>query len=350
VLDAAVTRPLDVEPQLCQLSGAAAAAVVHSYSGALWLAISALAAGRQVLVARADVGDVDRREPLPKLVAAANATLVEVGTINRATAADYEAAASPRAAVILKLTPDAYRVVGETTVPELDELVAVSRACELICVEALGAASLVDPPNGIALPLRTVRGSLKAGIDLVIVRGDGFVGGPACGILLGSRDVIRRVTAHPLYETWRLEAMRCAALIATLECYGNTPLAHEGLPVWQFLTTTVDNLRNRAERMAAQLAHVQGITSATAVETRSPLFAGFSHEYPSYAVALTVEGDVKSLDRRLRDGALPIVGRIEGERLLLDLRTVLPRQDKTLVDTLVCPTKPDEAAKPPGDD
>jgi L-seryl-tRNA(Ser) seleniumtransferase len=339
----AASQALDIEPLLCRLTGATVAVAVHSYAGAMWLALSALAAERDVLVARAEVGDVDLAEPLPKLAAAAHVTLKEVGTINRATAADYEDSASPKTALLLKLTPDACQVVGETTMAELEELVALSRACELVFIDALGSAPLVDPPEAHNSPLRSVRGSLAAGVDLAVVRGDGLVGGPECGILLGARDVIRRITEHPLFAVWRLDVLRSAALMATLECYDNKPPAQEQLPVWQFLATSVENLRNRAERMAPQLAHAEGIASAAAVETRSPLFSLPTEGCPSYGVALTaMEGGVKSLDNRLRSAPLPILGRVEGDRLILDLRTVLPRHDKTLVDTLLGPPTSDQ--------
>ncbi|MEX0610652.1 MAG: hypothetical protein WD738_01915 [Pirellulales bacterium] len=329
-------RPLDVEPLLCRLTGAQAAVAVHSYTGALWLALSALAAERDVLVARAEVGEVDSAEPLPRIAAAAKVSLREVGTINRANVADYEAVASPSTAALLKVTPDEYRIVGETTMAELNELVALSRARELVVIDMLGAAPLVDPPEPLHLPIRSARASLALGVDLAVVRGDGLVGGPSCGILLGAREVIRRVTEHPLYAAWRLDLLRSAALVATLECYENLPPGQDAIPVWQFLTTSVDNLRNRAERMAAQLAHAEGVSSSVAMETRSRLFPVLADGWPSYAVALTAaNGDIQSLDRRLRSAPLPILGRVEGDRLMLDLRTVLPRQDKTLVDALL---------------
>jgi L-seryl-tRNA(Ser) seleniumtransferase len=340
---AATPLPLDVEPLLCRITGATAAVAVHSYAGALWLAFSALAAGREVLVARAEVGEIELAEPLPKLAAAANVALKEVGTINRATAADYEASASPQTAALLKLTSDAYRVVGEIAMAESDELLALSRACELVFIDASGSAPLVDPSQTVNSPFRSVRESLAAGVDLVVVRGDGLLGGPECGILLGDRNVIRRIKEHPLSAVWRLDVLRRAALIATLECYDNKPPASEQLPVWQFLATSVENLRNRAERMAPQLAHAEGIASAAAVETRSPLFSMPGGGCASYGVALTAaEGDIKSLDGRLRAAPLPILGRVEGDRLILDLRTVLPRQDKILVDTLLGPSPADE--------
>jgi L-seryl-tRNA(Ser) seleniumtransferase len=321
---------------ICRLSGGQAAVAVHSYTGAVWLALSALATDREVLVSRAEIDEVELAEPLPKIAAAAGATLKEVGTTNRAIAADYEAAVSTRTAALLTLSSDAYRVVGDTGCAELDELVALARDREIPLIDALGAGPLVDPPPTIDWPRRSVRASLAAGAEVAVVRGDGLLGGPPCGILVGSQAVLQRIASHPLFEAWRLDGLRRAALLATLECYADAPSGLGALPVWQIVEARLDNLRNRAERMAPQLARAEGIASSVAVETLSQLHPGLATGYSSYGVALTAaEGDIGSLDRRLRSASVPIVGRIEGDRLVLDMRTVLARQDKIIVDELL---------------
>jgi L-seryl-tRNA(Ser) seleniumtransferase len=335
--DYATERPNPLEPLLCRLTGVQAAATTHSYAGAIWLALAALAAERDVLVARADMGDVDGGDSLASLATAAGAKLTEVGATNRSAASDYEAAASPRAALLLKLSNEAYRVVGQTVTAEFDDLVAVARDRKLCLVDALGGSPLVEPPAPIAWPRRSAAASIAGGAGLVILRGDGLVGGPPCGILLGSPEAIDRIVHHPLYSVLRLDPLRSAALLATIECYDSPSRGLDTLPVWQLLGTSLENLRNRAERMAAQLAHTTGIASATAVETKSPLSPALADDaWPSYAVALTAaDNDIAALDRRLRSARFPVIGRIEEDRLLLDLRTVLPRQDKVIVDALL---------------
>ncbi len=338
------SQPVDVEPLLCRLTGAQAAVAVHSYTGALWLALAALAENREVLVARAEVGEVGTTDPLPKLATAAKALLREVGTTNRAPATDYASAASPGAAAILKLSADAYQVVGDTAAAELDELVALARNRGLVLIDALGAAPLVDPPETLRWPQRSARTSLAAGVDVALVRGDGLVGGPACGIIAGGRDIVHRIREHPLFAASRLEALRCAALIATLECYDASPRGEEELPVWQLLTAPVENLRNRAERMAPQLGRATGVASASAVEVRSPISAVLASDggWPSYGVVLSpTDGDIRALENHLRAASPQILGRVEEGRLVLDLRTVFPRQDTQLIEALVGGPTPD---------
>jgi L-seryl-tRNA(Ser) seleniumtransferase len=335
----------DAEALICRLTGAPAAVAVHSYAGALWLTLSALATDREVLVSRAEVGEVDTAGPLPKLASSARVHLKDVGTANRTSAADYEAAASPRAAVLLKLSSDEYRIVGETASAELEELVALARDRELVLVDAAGAAPLVDPPSSMSWPRHSVRARLATGVDVVLVRGDGLVGGPACGILAGRQEIVRRITEHPLFAAWQLDALRLAALAGTLECYENSPPAEQSLAVWQCLSAPIENLRNRAERLAPQLAAANGIASAVAIETRSPVAAALvDGGWPSYGVALTPgDGDVQRLEKRMAGALQPVVGRIENDSLVLDLRTVFPRQDKSLVEALSGTTTPAEA-------
>jgi L-seryl-tRNA(Ser) seleniumtransferase len=224
----------------------------------------------------------------------------------------------------------------------LEELVNLAHDRELISIDALGTAPLVTPPATVSWPRRSAAASIGAGVDIVILRGDGLVGGPACGILLGSKDVIRRITAHPLFAAWSIDPFRTAALTATLECYESPAAGIDQLPVWQCLTVSIDNLRNRAERMAPQLAQVDGIASANPVETKSPLAAALPEGVASYGIALSpTGGDVRALDKLLRSARFPVLGRIESERMVLDLRTVLPRQDTTLIDSLVGPKASD---------
>ena len=318
---------------LCKLTGAQSAAVVHTYSGALWLALASLAAEREVLIARAEVGDIGPNDSLPKLAAAAGSILTEVGTTNSAPVAAYESAASPRTAAILTASSDTYRVVGQTVAAELEELIAVAHSRQLTMIAALGAAPLTAAAE--ACPARTAAGGIEAGADVVILRGDGFAGGPPSGIILGRKQTIDRIKSHPLFAAWNLDAIRTASLVATLGCYENPTNGLAQIPVWQCLTVSVDNLRNRAERLAPQLAAAEGIASATAVETRSPLMATIPDGLPSVGVALTpADGDVAALDTRLRSARFPIFGRVANGQLVLDLRTVPPRHDTTLVETI----------------
>jgi L-seryl-tRNA(Ser) seleniumtransferase len=334
---AAGSGPHEFQTLACRLTGTEAATAVHSYSGALCLALTSLAAEREVLVARADVGEVETGDPLPKLVQAARCMLKEVGTANRATVADYESAITPQTGAILKVIPDAYRVVGETAQASVDELVALARDREMLYIEALGLAPLFDVPQTICKLPRSVRTSIADGTDVVVVRGNGLVAGPPCGLLLGRKSFLDAIGKHPLFSAWRLDPIRAAALTATLELYDNLSTNVGVMPAWQSLTAPVENLRNRAERLAPQLATAEEVASAIPVETRSELAACLGPEggFPSFGIRVTAkDGNVSALDSRLKAAKWPVFGRVEDNAIILDLRTVSPRQDRLLVESV----------------
>jgi L-seryl-tRNA(Ser) seleniumtransferase len=318
---------------VCQLTGASAAKVVHSYAGAIWLALAALADGREVLVTGSSSGD----DQLTNGALSTNTTLK-----HHAVGDDYSALFSATTAAVFEIGGEKH-FVGDSASVTLQSRVAKARERNVPFIDALGAAPIVLPPTSIAFPVRTAAESIRAGADLVILRGGAFVGGPACGILLGREDVIRRISDHQIFASLEIDPLRAAALAATLACYENQSDKSSTIPVWQCLSTSIDNLRNRAERLAAQLAHGEGVATATAIETSSRILPHFAGEgWPSYAVSLTVTaGNIGALNDRLQAGKIPIRGRLERDRIVLDLRTVLPRQDRLIVDSLLGPSSAD---------
>lgn len=329
-----LTTSGDVASLLCRITQAQAATAIHSYAGAIWLTLAAVAAKQEVLVARAEVGDVDGGRSLGELAASAEANLAEVGSTNRTSASDYEAAVSPRSAALLRLRSDSYRIAGESQTAELDELVGLARDRELTLIDAIGGAPLLDLP-ALGGERLSVRASLAAGVDLVIARGDGLIGGPPCAIIVGNRELVARINDHPLSAAWQLDPLRAAALAATLEAHTATNQNESTLPVLTLLAAPLENLRDRAERLAPQLAQAPGIASAEPIATHSPLsIAGnLDRVLPSYGIAIRpTGGDVRDLEKRLLAAPQPIFGRVENDRLILDLRSVLPRQDQLLVD------------------
>ncbi len=329
--------PGDAATLLCRLTAAEAATVVHSYSGAIWLAMAALAAQKEVVIARAEVGDVDGDGSLASLAASASVVLREVGSVNRTTSTDFEAAVREETAALWRNLPDDYQVVGQTQTAELESLVALARDRELPLVESLGAAPLMENLPALDAGLPTVATSLAAGTHLAIVRGNGLVGGPQCGILVGTRELIDRIESHPMFRAWRVRPSTSAALAATLTLFRDPQQLRQTMPLFQLLGASIENLRQRAERLAPQLAQAEDVAAAVVVDTENCLGVALwkDQRMPSFAVALTAaNGEVCALDQRLRKAPVPVVGRIAGDRLLVDLRTVLARQDRQLVEMI----------------
>ena len=335
--------PCDAAALVCRLAGAEAATVVHSYSGAIWLALAALAANKEVVIARADVGDVDRDGSLASIAAAASVVLREVGSVNRTVPTDFEAAVCEDTAALWRNLPDDYQIVGQMQVADLESLVALARDRERPLVESLGAAPLMENLPTLDADSPSVAKSLTAGTHLAIVRGNGLVGGPPCGILVGTRELVDRIESHPMFPAWRVHPSTAAALAATLTLLSDPQQLdpqrlRQTMPLFQLLGASVENLRQRAERLAPQLAQADDVASALAVATENCLGVAYSKDerMPSYAVALTAANDdVRALDQRLRQADVPVVGRLQDDRLLVDLRTVLARQDRQLVEMIV---------------
>jgi L-seryl-tRNA(Ser) seleniumtransferase len=336
-LQATDREPDDAAKLVCRLTGAEAATVVHSYSGAIWLALAAIAAHREVVVARAEVSDVDRDGSLASIAAAAAANLREVGSVNRTLPADFETAVRDETAALWRNLPDDYQIVGEMQAADVESLVALARDRELPLVESLGAAPLVENLPALDTGLRSVAASQAAGTHLTIVRGNSLVGGPPCGILVGTRALVDCIESHPMFPAWRAHPSTAAALAATLTLFSDPQQLRQTLPLFQLLGASVENLRQRAERLAPQLAQAADVAFAVAVATENCLGVAHSTDQrlPSFAIALTTANDdASALDQRLRSAPVPVVCRLEDDRLLVDLRSVLARQDRQLVEMI----------------
>ena len=201
----------------------------------------------------------------------------------------------------------------------------------------LELSPLMDPPSAVSWTRRSAHASIAAGFDLVLLRGDGLVGGPPCGILLGNKDVIRRIIAHPLFAAWKLDPSRSAALTAMLECYDNPTRGIDSIPVWQCLTCfdRQSPQPGRADGTATRPMPRQSHRPHRSKRT-SPISAALPDGLPSYGIALLPREnrDANGLDNSFNRPAFPILGRVEDRRIILDLRTVLPRQDRILVESL----------------
>ena len=343
-------RMADVEELLRELTGAEAAMVVNTKPGATMLVLAALAAGRAVLVSRGQLAEGADGCRLHEIVTASGALLCEIGSANVTRLDDYERAIGAQTAALLVAAPDDFRVVGRTENVALAELVELARRRGLSVIHDLGCGTLTDgQPFGLR-DLPGVAESLKAGADLVMLRGDGLLGGPPCGILVGRRTLIESVEKHPLAGALATDQRTLAALAATLRLHRDPQQARLDVPLLHLLTTSVENLKNRASRLAPQVAASGLLASAEAVASIAHLGGANvpSQELPTWCVALVPKGmSVDRLSTLLRSGNPPIVGRQQEDRLLLDLRSVIPRQDQDLV-TAVLALDHTPAEEPPG--
>jgi len=322
-----------VEPLLRELTGAEAALVVNNNAAATLLTLAALAADREVVVSRGQLVEIGGSYRLPDVMACSGARLREVGTTNKTRLADYEQALGEQTAALMRVHTSNYRIVGFSESVPLSELVALGHKHEVPVIDDLGSGALLDFARFGVAGEPTVPLSIKAGADVVLFSGDKLLGGPQCGIILGRRSLLERIARHPMMRAMRVGKLTLAGLAATLRLYRDMDLAERSLPLLSLLTSPPENLRTRAERLAPQLSACQAIGSAEAVEDTAYLGGGTlpGEALPTWCIAVTpAEGSIHAFASRLRTDAA-IVGRVRDDRLLLDLRSVFPRQDTQLV-------------------
>jgi L-seryl-tRNA(Ser) seleniumtransferase len=308
-----------VESLLRDLAGAEAALVANTHAAALLLALSACAAGGEVLVARGEIGECDG-VGLPDLIRQSGARLVEVGTVNRVSLADYQAAIGPETRAILKLRPEEYRIAGAVTAPALADLAGLARAQGLTLIEDLGGATLAGLilPEGAREP--ALRASLAGGADIVLCAGDRLLGGPQSGLLVGRQAALDPLRRHPLRAALRADKLALAALEATLRLHRVCPPG--AIPALRMLAQSEAQLRDRAERLGAMLPEpvFYRIDASNAYAGGVPLPG---RAVSSAAIGLAVEGlDAEELARRLRQHRPAVIGRIEDDLVMLDMLAI----------------------------
>lgn len=324
---------------LKDLSGAEAALVVNNHAGGSLLALTTLASGDRVVISRGELVDFDGTYRITEFIEASGAVLTEVGATNRTTLADYESALNQGAKVVLRISLPGTSAASR---PALSELVELAHRHEAVVIESFGAAGLVDFSVSGMTSAPSAAASLQAGADLVLLGGDKLIGGPPCGIVLGKEELVARLQKAPLARALRLDKLRLAALDATLQIHRDTSTLASKLPLWRLAATNVDNLRNRAERIAPQLATSSLVKSAAAISTPGQWGDAFPGEQPqSWSIALEpATGNAEQLAAVLRKATPAVIGRVEQERVLLDMRTVFPRQDQLLVDAILALGQP----------
>ena len=324
-------RDVHAEKLIARLTGAEAAVVVNNNAAATRLLLAALAAGREVVISRGELVEIGGGFRVPDVMAQSGAILREVGTTNRTRAADYAAAISDRTALILRVHPSNFRVIGFTERPPLEELAALGRRFKIPVAEDLGSGWLGWPDRA-SLPagLRDepiVSESIAAGADVVCFSGDKLLGGPQAGIIAGSREAVDVIRRHPLMRALRVDKLTYAALEATLEEHAIGRGA-EGVPVQRMLRLTREEINARAEPLARGL-NGSG-WQARVIDGASTVGGGSAPgtEIPTRLVELTREGmSAEQIEEHLRSLDPPLITRIVNDRVVLDLRTVAPGDD-----------------------
>ena len=322
---------------LARLAGAEAAIVVNNNAAAVFLVLNTLAKGAEVLVSRGELIEIGDGFRIPDIMAESGALLREVGTTNRTRIADYERAITERTRLLLRVHPSNFRIVGFTERPSLAEMVELGCRFSLPVFEDLGSGCLGDlSPAGISEP--GARESFAAGVPIVSFSGDKLLGGPQAGIIAGKKEFVERIRRNPLFRALRVDKLTIAALEVTLHAYLRGTL--DEIPALRMIRMPVEEIEQRAAAL------LEGLRSESPKDAKIELISGFSvigggstpdQSLPTRLLAISSRRySAAQLEERLRrpEKGAPVIARIEDDRLVLDLRTVFPEQEASLVASL----------------
>ncbi|MBX7223146.1 MAG: L-seryl-tRNA(Sec) selenium transferase [Blastocatellia bacterium] len=332
-------RHVHCETLLKELLGSEAAVVVNNCAAAVLLILDTFCQGGEVLLSRGELIEIGGGFRIPEVLRKSGATLREVGTTNKTRLADYREALSPNTKMILRVHPSNFRLIGFSQSPSREELVGLARETGILTCEDVGSGALVDLTGcGFAEPM--AKDAIAAGFDLVAFSGDKLLGGPQAGIIAGRRTALDEIRRNHLLRALRVDKLTYAALEATLRVYADGQ-AFEQVPALAALSLSPRELASRANSLRNRLRvrfRKLGIHCETELMKGFSLVGGGSApqaQLPTTLVGLQpAEFSAAELETRLRAANPPVIVRVENDHVWLDLRTVLPGQERPLLETI----------------
>ena len=339
------SRHVHAEAILRELTGGEAALVVNNNAGAVFLVLNTLARGREVVVSRGQLVEIGGSFRIPDVMSSSGAILREVGTTNRTHLKDYVSAINDQTALLMKVHTSNFRIIGFTKEVRLNELVTLGRERALPVVEDLGSGCFINLKRFGLQGKTTVQETIRAGADLVTFSGDKLLGGPQAGIIVGRRDLIQRCKQNPITRALRVDKMTLAALETTLRLYRDERQAIEQIPTLKMLAVSLDELKSRAEELASsiQRADQKGGLRIDVRRSFSQVGGGSlpAQDLPTFVVAVRSDDlSPDQIEEFLRRNDPPIIGRIESDHFIMDLRTLMPQQIEIIATAFGRMTEP----------
>ncbi len=324
-------REETLQQLLVDLTGAEAATVVNNNAAAVLLGLNSLAQGKEVIVSRGELIEIGGAFRIPEIMAKSGAILREVGATNRTHPADYENAINGNTALLLKVHTSNYKVIGFTAEVTLEQMVALGKKHNLPVMEDLGSGALLDLSK-YGLPKEPLVGErIAAGADVVTFSGDKILGGPQAGLMVGKRELIDKINKNHLQRALRCGKLTLAALEATLRRYRQSPNIAAEIPTLRAFTRPVDEVRATGQALLPKLATVLGADFHLALQdSTSQIGSGAMPTEELPTVVITIENvklSANAIAKKFRRADPPIIGRIQDDKFLLDLRTIFDADD-----------------------
>ena len=322
------SRMSHVEHLICLITGAEAAVVVNNCAAAIFLTLSALCRRKEVPVSRGELVEIGGSFRIPEVMKSSGAKMLEIGTTNKTRLADYRAVISPKTGALLKVHTSNYRIVGFTESASLAELAELAKSHDIPLIYDMGSGALTDPKNW-GLSGEPLAGDvLNNGTDVITFSGDKLLGGPQTGIIAGKKRFVEKIRKHHLARALRCDKLILAALAETLRLYLQPETLTETLPAAKLLSMEVEKIQQVAEHIVQQINNPA--IQLDIIETVSQVGSGALplEQLPSIAVRIFSANGTSAdqLSQRLRENEPPVIGYIQDDALLLNLRTV--REDE----------------------
>ncbi|MDR0722422.1 MAG: L-seryl-tRNA(Sec) selenium transferase [Treponema sp.] len=330
-------RNAHVEWLVCQLTGAEAALALNNNAGAVLLALSALAPGREVILSCGELVEIGDSFRIPEILSFSGAKMIAVGCTNVTRISDYRKAITENTALLLKVHPSNYRIEGFAKSASREELAELAASRNLVFMEDLGSGLLYQPSPAFANREQPVRDCLKAGSGIVTFSGDKLLGGPQVGVIAGSKDLLGRIKRHQLLRALRADKMTLAAFEATLRMY---LAGRQGeIPVIRMLEVDKDALLKKARALRRMLKGAVAASMNAAdfaisvVETEDAVGGGAypTDILPGYGVAIRAgSGSAEMLARGLRTARIPVIPGIRDGCVILHVRALLSGDERLI--------------------
>lgn len=320
---------------LTTLTGAEDALIVNNNAAAVFLALNTLASGKEVIVWRGELIEIGGSFRLPEIMKMSGAALKEVGTTNKVYLGDYKTAITEETALLMKVHPSNFRIVGFTREVELKELVELGMMHKLPVLYDAGSGALINLSERGFPGEPTIQEAVKAGASLVTFSGDKLLGGPQAGIIVGKKEYVEKLKKNHLNRALRIDKLTLAGLEATLKLYFEEN-PWEKVPVLKLLFTPVDKLKQRAKKIAAKINQETNF-KAEAIPTQAESGGGALPATPisSFGVALSsLRIPAQKLQEYLRNFEPPVIVRVQEDKVILDMRTIFPEEEKIIINAL----------------
>jgi len=332
------SRYANVEDIICEISGADAAMVVNNNAGAVLLCLSTLAQGREVIVSRGELVEIGGSFRIPDIIARSGCILKEVGATNRTHLKDYRRAIGENTALLLKVHKSNYQIVGFSSEVLTPDLVTLGKEHHLPVMDDLGSGTFIDLSDFGMIKEPTVQDTVAAGADLATFSGDKLLGGPQAGIIVGKKETIDQIKKNPLTRALRIDKLTLAALESTMHLYREPQRAMEMIPTLRMLTLPIQIIETRAQQLKSMLQKIDDSALHVRIVEKPSRAGGGAlplQKLESRCVAVQIDAlTAQYIEHALRKFRPSIIGRIDNEMFLMDVRTLSADEFKIIVSAV----------------